>query len=247
MIIFPAIDLAKGRCVRLVQGRRDDETVYGKSPADMARAWEAQGAEYLHVVDLDGAFEGGTQNKTAISGIVEAIKIPVQLGGGLRSINAIRAALDLGLARVILGTVAVRNPELVSQAIGEFGAEKIVVGIDARNGKVAVQGWTDLTKCSPLDLGAAMKTTGVTTFVFTDISTDGMLQGPNISSLESFGRAVGGGVIASGGISSLDDIRSVSKLESKGVFGMIIGKALYERRMELSEALAVASGKDSGC
>src|SRR5512133_1858143 len=129
MTIFPAIDLAKGRCVRLVQGRRDDETVYGESPAHMARQWESQGAQYLHVVDLDGAFEGGTQNRAAIGAIVKAIKIPVQVGGGLRSIEAIRAALDLGLTRVILGTVAVRNPHLVEQAIKEFGSGRIVVGI----------------------------------------------------------------------------------------------------------------------
>lgn len=243
MIIFPAIDLAKGRCVRLIQGRRDDETVYSQSPADVARNWESQGARYLHIVDLDAAFEGATQNQEAIRSIVEAVRIPVQLGGGLRTIEAIRSALALGPARVILGTAAVRNPELVVNAIEEFGPEHIVIGIDVRNGLVAVQGWTTLTQCLPVDLGLRMKEKGVRTFAFTDISRDGMLQGPNLESLRFFAKAVGGGVIASGGISSIDDVRNVAQLSENGVAGMIVGKALYEERFSLRQALEITEGK----
>jgi phosphoribosylformimino-5-aminoimidazole carboxamide ribotide isomerase len=239
VIIFPAIDLAGGNCVRLLQGRREDETIYDNDPVHIARQWEEQGASWLHLVDLDGAFDGKSKNGPAIQSIVSSIKIPVQLGGGIRSLKSIETLLKKGCARVILGTVVVENPGMVRESILSFGADKIVVGIDARDGMVAVRGWTEQIKTTALDMGKRMTDMGVKIFVYTDISRDGMLSGPNLSALRTFADSMNGQVIASGGISSLDDVSAISNLREHGITGMITGKALYEKKFSLREALAL--------
>jgi len=241
MIIFPAIDLHQGKVVRLLQGRLEDATVYAEDPAEVARDFAAQGAEYLHVVDLDGAFAGEPVNDSAIRRIVEAVNLKVQVGGGIRTQKRVEQLLNLGVYRVILGTIAVRQPELVAAATAQFG-EKIVVGIDAKDGMVAVQGWAETTEVAAVELGRKMREYGVQRVVFTDISRDGMLQGPNIESTVRFAAATGLTVIASGGISSLEDLRNL-KAEAQrgaGIEGAIVGKALYSCAFTLREALAVA-------
>ena len=240
MIIFPAIDLSRGKCVRLIQGRRNDETVYGDDPSRIAEKWQAAGAAWLHLVDLDGAFEGGSKNVSAIKSILAAIKIPAQLGGGIRTLDDIDRLLQLGLARVILGTVAVEKPSIVYEAVKLFGSGRIAVGIDARNGKVSVRGWTEDTAVTAKDLGKKMSTEGIKTFIYTDIARDGMLKGPNIPALKEFSEATGGGVIASGGIATLDDITAIAQLKNSGVIGMITGKALYENKFSLEDAIQAA-------
>lgn len=242
MIVFPAIDLAKGKCVRLLQGRRDDETVYGEEPAAMAKKWQDDGAAYLHLVDLDGAFDGASSNLSAVRDILATIHIPVQLGGGIRTLKKMETLLQAGVSRVILGSVAVERPEIVKEAVHEFGAERIVAGIDARDGKVAIHGWKTQAAVSASSVGKEMKDAGVRIFVFTDISRDGMLTGPNVQALQAFAETVEGGVIASGGISSLDDIKTVAEFEEKGVVGIITGKALYEKKFTLPEAIKTAGG-----
>lgn len=237
MTIYPAIDLAHGKAVRLLQGRRNDETVYNPDPASQALEWEKQGARYLHLVDLDGAFEGSTKNREAVLQILQSVKIPVQLGGGMRSLEDIAANLEMGVARVILGTLAIENPSLVVEAIQRFGADRIVIGIDARKSKVAVRGWTSESEQTPAQLAGAMKKRGAILFVYTDISRDGMLTGPNLGALEAFARIAEQGVIASGGIGTLEDVSRIAQYEKSGVEGMIIGKALYENRFTLQQAL----------
>lgn len=237
MTIIPAIDLRQGRCVRLLQGRKQDETVYSDDPAAVARRWQDEGASYLHLVDLDGAFEGESKNLTAVARILRTVAIPVQLGGGLRSLSAVSRLLSLGLNRVILGTVAVRDPDVVAAAVERFGPDRIVVGIDAKEGRVAVQGWVETTEVGAVDLALNMKTLGVRRVIYTDISVDGMLVGPNAEAIRSLAVATGLKVIASGGISSLDDLRKVAALEPFGVDAVIVGKALYEGRVDLREAV----------
>jgi phosphoribosylformimino-5-aminoimidazole carboxamide ribotide isomerase len=239
MIIIPAIDLKEGRCVRLLQGRKEDETVYSDDPAAVARRWQDEGATYLHLVDLDGAFEGGSRNLGAITRILEAVAIPVELGGGIRSLDAVSRLLSLGLDRVILGTVAVRQPEVVRAAVERFGPDRIVVGIDAKGGRVAVKGWVETTEVGAVDLALRMKALGVRRVVYTDIATDGMLAGPNVEATGALARTTDLKVIASGGISSLDDLRKVATLEPFGVEGVIVGKALYEGRVGLREAICL--------
>lgn len=243
MILYPAIDLAGGKCVRLIQGVRKDETVYHQNPEDVARQWEGQGAEFLHVVDLDGAFEGVSQNLLAVRKIVSAVRIPIQLGGGIRTLSDMQTILNIGVRRVILGTAAAQNPDLAAEALGRFGEESIALGVDVRDGKVAVKGWTEKTALTAIDFGQTMKKAGLKTFIFTDIHRDGMLTGPNLGSLSEFSQAVGGGVIASGGVTSLADVRDIAAMAAKGVTGMIIGKSLYENRISLPEALKIANGK----
>ena len=242
MTILPAIDLKEGRCVRLLQGRKEDETVYSDDPAAMARRWQDEGATYLHLVDLDGAFEGASRNLAAVARIRESVTIPVELGGGLRSLGAVSRLLSLGLDRVILGTVAVREPDVVQAAVERFGPERIVVGIDAKGGQVAVEGWAETTGVSAVGLALRMKGFGVRRVIYTDIATDGMLAGPNLSATRELAVATGMRVIASGGISSLDDLRRVAALEPSGVEGVIVGKALYEGRVDLREALRALGG-----
>ncbi|MSS70386.1 MAG: 1-(5-phosphoribosyl)-5-[(5-phosphoribosylamino)methylideneamino]imidazole-4-carboxamide isomerase [Candidatus Latescibacteria bacterium] len=237
MTLLPAIDLKAGRCVRLLQGRKEDETVYSDDPAAVARRWQEEGATYLHLVDLDGAFEGASGNLAAITRILEAVDIPIELGGGIRSMGDVSRLLSLGLDRVILGTVAIREPDVVRSAVERFGPDRVVVGIDAREGRVAVKGWVETTEVQAVDLALQMKALGIRRVVYTDISTDGMLVGPNIEATQVLAVETGLRVIASGGISSLDDLRRVAALAPFGVEGVIVGKALYEGRVGLREAL----------
>jgi phosphoribosylformimino-5-aminoimidazole carboxamide ribotide isomerase len=234
MLLIPAVDLKDGKCVRLTQGKAERAKVYSSDPARMARRWQDEGAKFLHVVDLDGAFSGEAKNLPALKRILEAVTIPIEFGGGVRSLGIIAKLLSLGVDRVILGTVAIENKGLVQKAIQRFGSEHIVVGIDARGGKVAVRGWEKRTEVTALSLAKRMKALGVQRIIYTDIARDGMLSGPNIPALKEMAKESGLAVIPSGGISSLKDIKKVNAL---GVEGMIIGKALYEGKFTLREAL----------
>jgi len=239
LIVIPAIDLAAGKCVRLRQGDMNQQTVYSDSPADMARHWEEQGAEILHVVDLDGAMGGRLANLPAVEAIVGAISIPVELGGGLRTADDVARVLGLGVQWAIMGTSALRNRPEVETAIKRFPG-RLIVGIDARDGKVAVSGWTETSDISAVDLAKQMQGLGVTRLICTDIATDGMLVGPNLESLRTIAEAVDIAVIASGGVSKLEDIVALKALEPLGVIGAITGKALYEGTLELKAAMAAA-------
>lgn len=241
MIILPAIDLKEGRCVRLEQGLMDKDTVYNDNPAAQALLWQEQGGEFLHIVDLDGAFAGVPKNKSAIQSIVQAIDIPSELGGGIRDLETIEAYLDLGINRVILGTVAKENPDLVKEACRKFPGQ-IVVGIDAKDGLVAVRGWADVTEKKATEMAREMEGFGVEAIIYTDISRDGMMQGPNIEATRALAEAITIPVIASGGLSTLDDIRKLLKIESSGVSGVITGKAIYSGAIDLREAIALTKG-----
>ena len=216
----------------------DKDTVFNDDPAAQARAWQDQGAELLHIVDLDGAFAGEPKNRGAIEAIVKAISIPSQLGGGIRDIATIEAYLSLGLARVIIGTAAQRNPELVREACAKFPGQ-IAVGIDAKNGMVAVQGWAELTDITAIDLARKFEGFGVSAIIYTDISRDGMLQGPNLEATKALADSVSIPIIASGGVSSLKDIKNLMEIESSGISGVITGKAVYTGAIRLAEAIAL--------
>ncbi|WP_321394418.1 1-(5-phosphoribosyl)-5-[(5-phosphoribosylamino)methylideneamino]imidazole-4-carboxamide isomerase [uncultured Desulfuromusa sp.] len=243
MIILPAIDLKEGHCVRLEQGLMDKDTVYNDDPAAQALLWQEQGGEFLHIVDLDGAFAGVPKNKAAIRSIVKAIDIPSELGGGIRDLETIEAYLDLGITRVILGTIAKENPGLVKEACRKFPGQ-IVVGIDAKDGLVAVRGWADVTEKKATEMAREMEGFGVEAIIYTDISRDGMMQGPNIEATRALAEAISIPVIASGGLSTLDDIRRLLKIESSGVTGVITGKAIYSGAINLRQAVALTKG---GC
>jgi len=238
MEIFPAIDIKSGNCVRLLQGDFDKVTVYGNSPIDMAKRWASTGAKNLHVVDLDGALAGDGVNEKVILDICKVVNMDVQTGGGIRTMADIDRKLSLGISRVILGTAAVENEDLVKEAILKYG-EKIAVGIDAKEGKVATAGWREVSTLDAVDFGKKMASFGIQTFIYTDIATDGMLSGCNVDAMRIMTEETGVNVIASGGVSSLDDIR---KLKDAGVYGVIIGKALYTGHIDLEEALKVAEG-----
>ncbi len=238
MIILPAIDLKEGKCVRLEQGLMEKDTVYSDNPAAMARHWQDEGGEFLHLVDLDGAFAGVPKNKAAIEAIVSAVDIPTELGGGIRDLETVEAYLNLGIDRVILGTVAKENPELVAEACRRFPGQ-IVVGIDAKNGLVAVRGWAEVTEKRATDLAREMEGFGVSAIIYTDIARDGMMQGPNLEATRSLAEAISIPVIASGGVSSLDDIRNLLQIERYGVEGVITGKAIYSGSLNLREAVAL--------
>ncbi len=240
MIIYPAIDLKDGQCVRLVQGRADAKTVYSNTPAQVAASFEKLGAGYLHVVDLDGAFTGSPQNAAAIEAIAAGINIPFQVGGGLRSIDDVQRVLKLGAARAIVGTRAVKSSAFVKELLDRFGPDKIVLGIDAREGMVAVEGWVETSALSALEFGYSMKSMGVITCVFTDISRDGLMTGPNLESTRQMAEKTGLEIIASGGVSSPQNIRDLKAIEPFGVVGAIIGKALYDGKINLPEALQAA-------
>ena len=241
MLLFPAIDLKEGKAVRLLQGRMEDSTVYANNPVDVAKDFASKGAEYLHVVDLNGAFTGEPVNDETIRKIVGSVSLKVQVGGGIRTMERITELLELGVERVILGTIAVKNPGLVAEAARKYG-KRVIVGIDAKDGLVAVQGWAETTEMRAIDLGKAMKAVGIESVVFTDISRDGMLQGPNIKSTVQMAQETGLSVIASGGISTLDDLRNLQVEVLKGVSieGAITGKALYSGAFTLQEALEAA-------
>ena len=238
MIVIPAIDLKEGRCVRLEQGLMERDTVFNDNPAAQALEWQRQGAELLHIVDLDGAFAGEPKNRAAIEAIVNAIDIPTQLGGGIRDLATVEAYLSLGLSRVILGTAAQRNPELVREACAKFPG-RIVVGIDAKNGMVAVQGWAEVTGVTAVDLARTFEGYGVAAIIYTDISRDGMLQGPNLEATRALAEAISIPVIASGGVSTLNDIENLMAIEASGITGVITGKAVYTGAIKLAEAVAL--------
>lgn len=237
MQLYPAIDIRNGRCVRLLQGRKDHETVYDPSPAAVARKWKSQGATYLHVVDLDGAFTGAAGNRSSVLSMLEQVDIPIQLGGGIRTPEAVEKWLALGVRRVILGTAAVENPELVRRAVDRWGPERIVVGIDARAGRVAVNGWTSGASCSSLELANAMQKAGICRIIYTEIDRDGTLNGLDTGATARLARESGMRVIASGGVASLDDLERASRFVADGLEGVVLGKSLYEGRIELSEAV----------
>ncbi len=234
MQLYPAIDLKGGKCVRLTQGLFDNMKIYSDTPADMAKLWVSQGATFLHLVDLDGALAGHSINEAAIRDIVECVNVPVQLGGGIRGADAVRYLLGLGITRCIIGTRAVERPEFMRELIEEFGQEHIVAGVDAKDGMVAVQGWERISDVSALDLCMKMKEYGVRHIVYTDISKDGMLSGPNVTATRTLTEQTGLDVIASGGVSCMKDLM---QLHDNGICGAIIGKALYENRLSLERAV----------
>lgn len=238
-VVLPAIDLKAGRCVRLRQGRADDETVYSDDPADVAQNWENQGATWLHVVDLDGAFQGHPAHLEQIAKIVRAVSIPVEVGGGIRTRRDADILLGLGVKRVIIGTKAVESPNELGKWTEEMGSA-LAVGIDARAGLVQVKGWTQTGDCNAKELAIKLAGLGVRTLIYTDTATDGMMQGPNLAAVDAFCRAVPADVIASGGIRSADDVLALRRLGSKNLIGAIVGKALYERKAALSDLIAAA-------
>lgn len=240
MILYPAIDLKDGQCVRLLRGEMDAATVFGDDPAAQAKAFQDAGAKWLHLVDLNGAFAGRPVNAEAVEGILAATDIPAQLGGGIRDLKTIEMWLEKGLARVILGTIAVEDPDLVREAARAFPGH-VAVGIDARAGKVATRGWAEETNVDATDLARAFEDAGVAAIIYTDIDRDGAMQGPNIPATEALARAVSIPVIASGGVSTMEDLTA---LQSTGVIaGAISGRALYDGAIDLGEALArLASG-----
>jgi phosphoribosylformimino-5-aminoimidazole carboxamide ribotide isomerase len=238
MILFPAIDLKDGKCVRLKLGDMAQATVYKDDPAAQAKAFELQGFRWLHVVDLNGAFEGQSVNGAAVEAILEATRNPVQLGGGIRTLTHIESWLAKGLARVILGTAAVRNPELVKEACKLFPG-KIAVGIDAKGGKVAIEGWAEASELGVVELAQRFEGAGVSAIIYTDIDRDGILTGINWESTIALANAVSIPVIASGGLASLDDIRRMMKPDARKLAGAITGRALYDGRLNAGEALAL--------
>ena len=236
MKIIPAVDIRGGRCVRLTQGKEDQETVYSDDPLAMAEHWDEQGAQLIHVVDLDGAFRGSPKNASLIKNIIYSSTVDIQVGGGIRSMDAISSYVNAGAYRVILGTIAHQEPAFVEEACKRLPG-KIMVGIDAQDGKVAVKGWTEVSEQTASDLAGLMEPLGVAGFIFTDISRDGMLQGPNLDSIRQFAQITSLPVIASGGVSRIEDVSNLLALQSEGVEGMIIGKALYDTRLDYKEAL----------
>ncbi len=239
MEVIPAIDLRKGKCVRLYQGRADRETVYFEDPLEVALMWEKKGARRLHMVDLDGAFKGVPQNQKIIKKIASNLNIPVQVGGGIRDEDTVKGLLDLGISRVIIGTVAVSNPSLVKTLVDKFG-DSIMVGVDAQEGWVAVKGWVESSTIKALDLVKGMEKAGVKEVVYTDISRDGTLEGPNLEATKDIAENTTISIIASGGVSSLADIRGARELEASGISGIIVGQALYKGKFTLEEALEAA-------
>ncbi len=238
MNLFPAIDLKQGKCVRLVKGDMNQATVFNDSPGDQAKQFADAGCEWIHVVDLDGAFAGKPVNADAVKAIIVAAKGPVQLGGGIRDMAGIERWLTAGLARVILGTAAVKNPRLVTEACRAFPG-KVAVGIDARNGMVATEGWAETSELSAVDLGKRFVDAGVAAIIHTDIDRDGVLAGANVAASAELARAVPIPVIVSGGVSSIADIKAVKAAANSGIAGVIAGRAIYEGRLDLREAIAV--------
>jgi len=241
VILFPAIDLKDGEAVRLQQGDMARATVFNRDPAAQAATFAQQGFEYLHIVDLDGAFAGKPMNAAAVERILAAVKIPVQLGGGIRDRATIEAWLGKGVARVIIGTAAVRNPALVQEAARAFRG-RVAVGLDARDGKVAVEGWAATSELSTLDIAHRFEDAGVAAIIYTDVARDGMLKGLNLDATIALAEAVSIPVIASGGLASLDDVRALLAPRAKKLEGAIAGRALYDGRLDAAEALALMRG-----
>ena len=239
MILFPAIDLKEGRCVRLVRGAMSEATVFNDDPGAQARKFADAGCRWLHVVDLDGAFAGKPMNRAGVEAILAAVEIPVQLGGGIRDLATLDAWLAKGVRRAILGTAALRNPALVKEACRLFPG-RIAVGIDARVGRVAVEGWAKTSDITALELALRFEDAGVAAIIFTDIERDGMMAGANIEQTAALARHLKTPVIASGGVSSLDDLKALKQHEHDGIAGAILGRALYDGRIDLKTALALA-------
>jgi len=241
MILFPAIDIRNGKCVRLIQGDYDKEIIYGDSPTEMALEWERQGAEYLHLIDLDGAKSGNSSNRLAIQAVAKGVSIPVQVGGGIRSMEIIEDHISNGVSRVIIGTAAISDKTFLEEAVTKFG-DKIAVSIDARNGFVATDGWTETSDIQAIDLLKELEKLGVKTVIYTDIFKDGMMQGPNFVELKAIDEATSIDVIASGGVSTTENIE---KLRTMDLYGAIIGKALYDGNLSLEKLMeAKNSGKN---
>jgi len=241
MIVFPAIDIKGGRCVRLRQGRADQETVFGEDPAAMGQKWQAEGASWLHVVDLDGAFGARPHNFEVIRRLRQVVSIPVQLGGGLRTMETLEAYIDLGIDRLILGTAVLKDPGLVTQALRRFPG-RIAVGLDARDGFLAVEGWTENTRRTAVEVARELAPLKPAALVYTDISRDGVKRGVNLEATRALAQAVDLPVIASGGVRSLEDIQALLPLEPLGVIGVITGRALYDGSLSLREAIQLAGG-----
>lgn len=239
-IIYPAIDMRGGKCVRLLQGDYGKETVYGDSPFDMAKSFAESGAEWIHMVDLDGARDGKRVNDTYVLQAAKELNARVQIGGGIRSEADIAHYLENGVSRVIIGSIAVSNPEFAEEMVRKYPGQ-IAIGIDAKDGYVATHGWISTSEVKAVDLGKRFAEAGAGTFIFTDIATDGMLSGPNLEAIRLMAEETGKNVIASGGVSQLDDLIALQKLQSDGVGGAIVGKALYEGRFTVKEALKVVS------
>jgi phosphoribosylformimino-5-aminoimidazole carboxamide ribotide isomerase len=244
MIIIPAIDLKGGKCVRLRQGNMDSATVFGEHPAEQALEWQRRGASRIHVVDLEGSVGGRPANFDSVKEIVNAVRVPIQVGGGIRDEGTIRLYLDAGVSNVILGTIAAGDPEHVVHLLSLFPHE-LSIGIDARSGVVAVEGWTESAKITALDLAAHFASRDVASFIYTDIERDGMMLGPNIPATREFARNTPRPVILSGGISSLDDVRKALPLGQEGVTGIIIGRALYEGAIKLEDAIQLAERQNA--
>ncbi|MEN0644667.1 1-(5-phosphoribosyl)-5-[(5-phosphoribosylamino)methylideneamino]imidazole-4-carboxamide isomerase [Alkalicoccobacillus gibsonii] len=236
-IIYPAIDMRDGRCVRLVQGDYDQETVYGDSPFEMAKSFAEAGAKWIHMVDLDGAKAKQRVNHEYVVRVAKELDARVQIGGGIRTAEDVAYYLERGVDRVILGSVAVQNPDFTKEMLATYGGDRIVIGIDARDGYVATEGWLETSEVKEEDLAREMVRFGAKTFIFTDIARDGMLSGPNTEAIEALAKASGAKVIASGGVSTLEDLDELAAKQSSGIDGAIVGKALYTNRFTLEEAL----------
>ncbi len=246
MLIIPAIDLKEGKCVRLEQGLMDKATVYSDDPGTTAKHWESQGAELLHVVDLNGAFAGVPKNLEAIKAIRAAVKMPIEVGGGIRDIATIESLVAIGIDRIILGTAAIENPDFVQEACVKFPG-RIIVGIDAKEGMVAIKGWAEVTRVSAVDLALKMQDYGVIAVIYTDIKRDGMLSGPNIEATRDLAKALHIPVIASGGVHTMKDIENLLTVRHAGVSGVITGKAIYSGSLNLREAILFVKMNDNRC
>jgi phosphoribosylformimino-5-aminoimidazole carboxamide ribotide isomerase len=240
MILLPAIDLMSSEVVRLRQGKAEEKTVYSRDPAAFAQKWQEEGGDYLHIVDLDAAFVGEPRNLDAVQAICERVSIPVELGGGMRTESAIRDAIEAGIDRVIIGTRAVESLDFVRNMAHTFGSERVAVGIDAKNGIAAVKGWTESAGVRALDLARRAEDAGAGTIIYTDIATDGMLQGPNFAEMEKMLATIGCQLIASGGVSSANDVMRLATFP--GLYGCIIGKALYDGQVQLAEVASLLHG-----
>jgi phosphoribosylformimino-5-aminoimidazole carboxamide ribotide isomerase len=238
MIIIPAVDIKDGKCVRLLQGRLDEETIYSDDPGAMASKWAQLGAQLVHVIDLDGAFAKSPQNMDSIRKIMQRVKVPIQVGGGIRNEETVHQYLEMGVKRVIIGTEAIKKPAFVKKVCNTY-PQQIVVGIDARNGKVAIDGWTQTTRIDAIDLAREFEDCGVAAINFTDIHRDGMQTGPNLEATRRLADAISIPVVASGGVSSIQDVKNLLPLQASGVIGVIVGKALYSGALDLKEALGL--------
>lgn len=240
--IYPAIDMRGGKCVRLIQGDYNQETVYGDSPFEMAKLFAAEGAKWIHMVDLDGAKEGRRVNDRFVVQVAKELNAKVQIGGGIRTEDDVAYYIENGVNRVILGSAAISNPAFVKEMLQKYG-EKIAIGIDAKDGYVATEGWLNTSSVKATDLGIELAHAGAEVFIFTDIATDGMLSGPNVDAVITLAEATGKQVIASGGVSSIADLKQLSKYANKGVAGAIVGKALYTKQFTVAQALQEVSTK----